>query len=176
MLDADVLKFIQQEERAYINKPYQSVFGLAFYRNTSLLDTEALEILPNLLIRTLNPISRRHQYRIKLLINMDLNELPVEALRRLRKHPKALLKIIAAMNGLLRNSPVFNKLLQTNTISEAHFSEIYRILTRHGVSNADAVDYYNLLPGISDTEVRSYGYNNMIKPDVMISYIVTERK
>jgi hypothetical protein len=83
--------------------------------------------------------------RIRLSLVTDISYLDSDAIRRLRNNPKVFVKIIGALNELLKNHPDFNNLGDLNRISEFHFSETYRILTGYRPGNNN----YQINPGVN---------------------------
>jgi hypothetical protein len=66
------------------------------------------------------------------------------AIERLRDHPKAFVKIVAALNEVLATHPRLRDLCQFKRIKTYHFSEIYRLLTGSsyaGGSNGNGLGY-----------------------------------
>jgi hypothetical protein len=129
ILDQDVLDWLVTEEYQYICQRYRSVIQVHLYRNNYLTQNIVMSCDSNLNIKTLQDLNLRNQHRIRLSLVTDLSYLDSDAIRRLRKQPKVFVKIVGAMNELLKNHPDFNSLGDLNRISDYHFSEIYRILT-----------------------------------------------
>lgn len=128
-LDSDILQFIRTVEYPYITKLYKSVIHLSLYRNTHLTHTDTIDCDANLTIKAVEALDLRNIHRLRFSLVTDLTLLPWEAINRLRQYPKVLVKIIAAMNELLRNHPDFINMGTKNRITELEFSVLYAMLT-----------------------------------------------
>ncbi len=129
VLDEDVLNFIRDVEYPYITSLYKSIIHVSLYRNQHLTYTDMLSCDNTLLIKATENLDLRNNYRLRLSLITDLTLLPWEALDRLRRYPKVLVKIIACMNELLRDHPDFVNLGHKSRITELEFSPIYAVLT-----------------------------------------------
>jgi hypothetical protein len=129
VLDQDVIDWLVEEEYQYICQRYRSVIQVHLYRNNTLVQNVNLISDSNLNIRALTDLNLRNQHRIRLSLVTDLSYLDTDALKRLRRRPKAFVKLIGAMNEVLKNHPDFNNLGDVNRITDFQFSQIYRILT-----------------------------------------------
>lgn len=128
-LDSDILEFIQLVEYPYICKLYKSIFHISLYRNEHLTYTTTLDCDNTLMVKAVEDLNLRNIHRLRIALVTDLTLLPWEALDRLRRYPKVLVKVIACMNELLRNHPDFVNLGNKSRITELEFSPIYAILT-----------------------------------------------
>lgn len=129
VFDEDILEFIQVSEQPFITKLYHSIFHICVYRYKDRLDDECCRLDPDLNILGTEPFSIRNQYRVHIGMVTDISMLHWEAIERLRNHPKAFVKIIAALNEILASHPRLRDLCQHKRIKSYHFSEIYRLLT-----------------------------------------------
>jgi hypothetical protein len=109
-IDADILEFIEQSERPFITRPYQSVLHLSLYRSMSLARDDSIILTPELDVFATTDLSVRQSHRIRFSIVADLTFLTREALERLKRYPKAFVKIIKAVHESLRNNPGFSDL------------------------------------------------------------------
>ena len=105
-LDEDILNFIREKEYPYLTKLYQSILHVDLYRNEFLTNINTITCDNQLNIKAVNLLDLRNQHRIRLSIVCDLTLLSREAIDRLKGYPKAFVKIISAINELLRNHPI----------------------------------------------------------------------
>lgn len=146
VLDKDVLEFIQGIEYPYITKLYKSILHVSLYRNNEPTYTNTIDCTNNLDIKSLNELNLRNQHRIRISIVTDISLLTKEAIDRLRRYPKAFVKIIGAINELLRIHPDFNDLGNQELISNLDFNNVYAILTGMRYNNGSGEStglYYN---------------------------------
>jgi hypothetical protein len=129
ILDTDILQFILESEVPYIAIPYQSIISVSLYRNEYLTSGSSLVCTDTLDIKATSDLNLRNQHRVRLALVTDISLLSREALLRLMKYPKALVKIIAAINELLRQHPDLLKLIGKSSISINDFNVIYWLLT-----------------------------------------------
>lgn len=129
VLDDDLLEFIIESEYQHITKPYRSILHIDLYQNTSLQDYKRLFVDYNLNVISSIDLDIRNEYRIRLSIVTDINLLDNAAIQRLRQYPKALYKIVAAINRALRENPEANGLGRINSpLTVEEFNAIYRTL------------------------------------------------
>jgi len=143
ILDQDLLDWLIAGEYQYICQRFRSIVQVNLYRNDTLVTHTALTCDGGLNIRSLTDLNLRNQHRIRLSLVTDISYLDSDAIRRLRNNPKVFVKIIGALNELLKNHPDFNNLGDLNRISDFHFSETYRILTGYRPGNNN----YQINPG-----------------------------
>jgi len=142
-LDEDILEFIKSSEYPYICKTYHSIFQLHLYRDTNLISGTNINCNSDLNIKTIVPLNLRKQYRIRISLVTDISLLKADAIERLLKYPKAFVKIISAMNELLRNYTDFTNLGDAVSISMMDFNKVYLLLTGHSSNGANAREGVN---------------------------------
>lgn len=96
-LDSDVLDFIKDSEWRYLTVPYKTMFHVSLYKNDQLLRSQGIKVNSDLSITSLTDLNPRDRHQIRLAIVDDIDSIDIEALKRMKKHPKALVKIILAM-------------------------------------------------------------------------------
>jgi hypothetical protein len=143
VLDQDLLDWLIAGEYQYICQRFRSIVQVNLYRNDTLTTSPILTCDSSLNIKSLTDLNLRNQHRIRLSLVTDISYLDSDAIRRLRNNPKVFVKIIGALNELLKNHPDFNNLGDLNRISDFHFSETYRILTGYRPGNNN----YQINPG-----------------------------
>lgn len=127
-LDEDVLLFIKEVEFVWLNKPYQSFLGMQFYRDDNLMHPETISCLSNLNIIPNETLNLRETYRIRLSLVVDPTLLPFAAFERLRKYPKAMIKILAAINEALRYNVDLNNLGEYRALEPWMMTRLWQML------------------------------------------------
>lgn len=152
-IDADILDFFKTEY-SFMHKLYHSVFHIEHYINDKKQDYSKIEITPNLMVRSLTPLSYRdrHHVRISLLCSMD--DILYKALMRMANHPRSFVKVISVMNELFAIDPDFHNLGARDKIEPWMFTNIWRILT--GIAPGH--------PLSSDTDLSNYVYGLVFTP------------
>lgn len=182
VIDEDILQFIEQSEHPYLGSCYKSILHVDLYRNEFMASNDSLACDAQLHIRSTQTLDLRQQHRVRLSIITDLTLLPPEALRRIQKFPKAMVKLIGSINELLWYSADFRKLSDRSIVSFADFSSIYSFLTGHRIGGGQNV-YYG--PGIDPRGifsnfdkrvVENYRRNAVGSNRVMINSIVASAK
>lgn len=196
ILDQDIIDWLVEEEYQYICQRYRSVIQVHLYRNNTLIQNLSLTCDNSLNIKATVDLNLRNQHRIRLSLVTDLSYLDTDAIRRLRKRPKAFVKVIGAMNELLKNHPDFNNLGDLNRITDFQFSEIYRILTgfypgNNNYQSNPATNYYgsglqasyfpngsslvNMFAGLDPIMVENYRRNRVGFNTVQVTGLLTIR-
>lgn len=139
LINQDIVKFMMESEYPYMHKPYHSFLQVLIYRNGRLVGHENFTVDKFLNITYKTDLNPRDQHRVVLAMVTDLHVLQRDAIDRLRKYPKAFVKVIGAINELLRNHPSFNSYGDKNTISYKEFDPIYEILTGTRLGNGRGV-------------------------------------
>lgn len=141
VLDADILQFVQESEYPFIGKFYESILSLSYYRDEFLGSTGSLICSSNGDVKAKADLNLRKQNRVRLSIVTDLTLLTPQALSRLLLYPKALVKIISAINEILRSHPDFVNYGRKDKLTLAEFDPIYQMLTGFPMRNPNS--HYN---------------------------------
>lgn len=179
-LDEDILTFIREKEYPYLTKLYQSILHVDLYRNEFLTNFNTITCDNQLNIKAINPLDLRNQHRIRLSIVCDLTLLSREAIERLKGYPKAFVKIISAINELLRNHPDFVNLGDKKRITALEFDAVYQALTGFPMNNGTNINrnqYYGsnhngLFRDIDPRVLENYRRNRIGHQTVQISQIM----
>lgn len=181
-VDEDILKFIQDSEYPYLSKLYQSILHVDLYRNEFLTEMRTLTVNSQLDISAVNPLDLRNQHRIRFSIVCDLTLLSKAAIDRLKLYPKAFVKIIAAINELLKNHPDFVNMGNKNRITALDFNAVYQALTGFPLNNGTVINnnqYYgnlgNIFAGIDPRLLESYRRNRISLNSVQVNQIMIQR-
>jgi len=149
-IDQDIMDFIKGSEYPYICKPYKSIICLSVYRNGYLTSNADVSCSHLLNVASSVDLDLRNQYRVRIGICVDITLLDVAALKRLQNYPKAMVKIIGAMNLLLRNNPDFIKLGDKPRVTDRDFSYLTSFLTGYRIPLSGG-NYYG--PGINGKDL-----------------------
>lgn len=128
VMDADVLDFLRTEA-PFVTKIYLSFIHVALYRDNALTSDGTIEVTPEGIVRAVENLDLRKQYRVRVAIMPKINWVNQSAIDRLRNHPKAFVKILAAMNEVLLVNPDYVDLGNRQRIEDYEFLPIYRLLT-----------------------------------------------
>lgn len=96
-IDPDIMVLMKDQEFTFMTKPYQSLFQFSLYRWQHLTDDKQVFIDSNLKLYSKEPLDLRTNHYVRFSLVSDLNVLPVPALKRLRSHPKAMVKVFNAL-------------------------------------------------------------------------------
>lgn len=140
MLDREIIKFIKASEVMFLTMPYYSFVNVSLYKNNRLQPHDSIRCTPELNVIATKDLDPRSQYRIMISLVVDLELIQRAAIDRLMKHPKAFVKIIGALNELLRNHPNFNSYGDRTVITIAEFDPIFEILTGRRLGNGRGVN------------------------------------
>ena len=128
LIDEDILAFIRAEEHLWLNKPYESFFGLQFYRDDDLMLASTIRCEPNLDIIPNENLDLRNTYRVRFSLVVDPTLLPLTAFERLRKYPKVLSKVVRAINEALRYNVDMQDLKKLRFVYDWQFSKLWHAL------------------------------------------------
>lgn len=162
IIDKDIMEFIKGVEYPYICKLYSSIINVTLYRNKQPTYTTTIDCDNNLNVKAINSLDLRNQYRVRIALITDLTLLRKEAIDRLKRYPKAFIKLIGAINELLRNHPDLQKMGDQELISNLDFSNIYAILTGMRYNNGSGEStglYYNSGLGANEWPYLADGSN-----------------
>jgi len=161
-LDPIILDFLSKEEYPFLGRDFQSIFSLNLYRNGYMTSTGTISVDTNLNIFSKSDLSLREQYRVRLGLVTDLSYLPLAALRRLRKYPLVVQKLIPAFNSALSDMgshPDINK----NQLTPADIAILTGYADGSELINKNTATYTNSLqyPDASKLPVTTtYGSTN----------------
>lgn len=139
-LNGDILDFIKASETPFITMPYYSFVNVSLYKDNRLQSASSIRCTPQLDIIATTDLDPRSQYRITVNLVVDLEMIQRSAIDRLLKYPKAFVKIIGALNELLRNHPDFNSYGERTVITLTEFNPIFEILTGKRLGNGRGIN------------------------------------
>jgi hypothetical protein len=162
ILDKDILQFIREVEYSNICRLYKSIINITLYKNKQPTYTTTIDCDSDLNIKAVNPLNLRDQHRLRISLVTDLTLLDKRAIDRIKRYPKAFVKIIRSMNELLRNHPDLIRLSDKELISNLDFSNIYAIFTGLRYNNGSGEStglYYNQGVGANEWPYLTNGDN-----------------
>ncbi len=130
MFDEDVLAFLEDGEYEYVTTPYHSVFYFGLHQNPRFFDAPKLSLSRDLVLSSVEHLDERRINRVLISICADLSMLREATMVRLRKHPIAMLKILASMNEALMNYP---ELMHIAMKKKLNVDDIYLAYVRNAV-------------------------------------------
>lgn len=172
-IDQDIMDFIKGSEYPYICKPYKSIICVSVYRNGYLTSNADVSCSHLLNIASSVDLDLRNQYRVRVGICVDITLLDIAALKRLQNYPKAMVKIIGAMNELLKNNPDFIELGKKSRITDRDFSYLtsflsgYRIPLSGGNYYGPGINTKDLFKDIDPRVVENYRRNAITRKGTM---------
>lgn len=131
-LDRDIIDFLLQSEWPFIYKTYQSILQVNIYRSMTLMSQEFCTVKSNLDICATNDLNIRQNHRVRFSVVCDLSLLNPDALARLKKFPKALVKILKAVNEGLRNNPGFDDLGNKKYVNK---DDIFKFILKPNINS-----------------------------------------
>jgi hypothetical protein len=146
VLDADIMEFITESEYPYICDLYKSIISVTLYRNAYLTSFDTIRCASDLTLRATRDLNLRNQHRVRIALVTDLTLLDPAALDRLRLYPKALVKILSALNELLGAQPDFVRYADKSCVSILEFNPIFKFLTGYDCCCTDGEYRYNIDP------------------------------
>ncbi len=138
-LDADVLQFIQDGEWKYLTQLYKSIFHISLYRNNYLARQDTIDVDSNLDVKAITELDLRKQFRVRFSIVADWTLLTSEAVDRLRLNPSVIVKVVKAINSVLRHNEDLYALTNRSRVTINDFSLLFALLTGQGYGNGTGV-------------------------------------
>lgn len=183
VLDKDIMQFIEEVEWPYITQQFKSVIYLALYKNEYQKSNGSIVCDDQMNIKSTFDLSLRDNHHVHFGLFVNLTMLPREAIQRLMKYPKALMKIMGSMNELLRVSGDFKRMGDKRNLSAIEFSDVYYILTGYGYNDGRvgrpreyynaAYDRFDLLKTVDPRTIESYRKNMITQKTIMTSMLVS---
>lgn len=131
----EVLAFLR-EETPSLTKPYMSIFNVSLYRNVHMLPPEAIEVRPNMDVVVTKLKSLRYYYHVRLSMVTDLRRVDMDGLDRARRHGKALVEILKAIEPSLEERGLLPRVLKNNYVTRADLEAVIREMER-GIRRTD---------------------------------------
>lgn len=98
VIDEEILKWLMQGEYKYLTKPYKSILHLTYYRNSHLTNYKHSSVNANLDYAYNEDLSLRDIHRMCISIVEDIHSLDIEFLRRLKRNPSVMRKLLKTIN------------------------------------------------------------------------------
>lgn len=133
----EVVDFLK-EESSYLNKPYQSIFNLAVYRNRSLIDYNLFSVDSNLNVIKNATADLRSYYHVRLSILTDLSLLSRPGKERLKENGCLTKLLLLLIDPSLKDKGLLpDKICQLNYISEEQLNNCIYEINRAIISRGD---------------------------------------
>lgn len=176
-IDSDVMEFLSSEY-PYLSKLFFSVFHVEHYINGELQHYEKLEVTPDLMIRSREPLSMRDVHHVRLAGLPEINHPLYNALRRLAEHPRAFVKVISSFNELLAADPDFGSLADYSKIEEWMFGSVYRVLNmmHQGNFHSTGTNIDSYIDGMIFTDKNPLGLLTKFHPSKLKDHFETKRR
>lgn len=140
-IDPVILDFIKTSEYPFIQKDFNSIFHLGFYRDSSRLRDDHIEVLPDLSIQTNYDINLRKTYRVRMGIVTDLKYLTTAALSRLQAYQLRYMLGECEKNAILKFNGVVDTCLANKLRYYASIGVLSSISVEKFISSADIFEF-----------------------------------
>lgn len=157
----DVLSFIQNSERTFITKNYQSIFQIDLYDGQDIQTHTALTVDQNLNVSTTYDLDLRKVYHIRISLCTTFRYLPAAAITRLQNAPSVAMKFITAINAAIKSLAGSRSDIESNVVSD-----INKILLTGKLLDAQYGRGFDLMY-IASMFVQVYGKNLAPIPAVL---------
>lgn len=137
-LDQDLIEYLKAEA-PYLTRQYQSLVTLTAYSGEVPIDETKIEVTSDLIVQSKEVLDLRKVYHVRMSLMVDVHSVHWPALERLSHYPKAFVKIVAAINELLRNNDDFLRIYEKTRIDPWELTYVYWILS--GCVRAPVSDY-----------------------------------
>lgn len=161
VIDPDIMDFIVQSEWRYMTQSYKSILQLHLYHGDHTLPMEQVTLTQDLKFSSKQDLNLCEEHRVRLSLVTELAVMDRDAIDRLRNYPKAAIKLIGAMNDLIRNHPDVGTVMQMRKIEPYDLLAITRLLRgQMGTGMRPEIVYGSSLnPGSGRNPVTGNGVN-----------------
>lgn len=135
VIDKDILDFLQGES-SYLTKLYHSLCYISLYVGDEQVLDSKIEVTPDLMVRATTLLDPRKVYHVRVSLMVEVNMALQASIDRLGRYPKAFVKLLGALNELLRLDPDFNNLGNRRHIEAWEMTDVFRILSGHALGAA----------------------------------------
>lgn len=176
-IDQDILDFLKTES-PHLSKLFFSVFHVEHYLNGELQSYDKIEVTDDLMVRSIAPLSMRDVHHVRLAALPEITTPLYNALKRLSKHPKAFLKVVAAFNELLATDPDFGSLSNYEKLEEWMFTSVYRIfyMTHQGNFHSTGTNLDSYVDEMVFTDKNALGLLTKLDPNRIKKFIEAKRR
>lgn len=126
--DSDIMAFIQDTEWEFMNKRNQSFFQIHLYHNDYTVPMEKTYLSKNLNFGSTEDLNLSEEHRVRISLVTNFASLPRSAFERLRKYPKALVKIVGTLNDMVINHPDYNKVVKLEHLTPEDMEDVIRLV------------------------------------------------
>lgn len=177
-LDPTVLDFIQNSEYGFMLRPYLSLLNISVYKNNGLVHYSRLQIDNDLNVKFKEPADPRFCYRVRIALSADIGSVTIPAVKRLSARPKAFVKLIGAIDTMLRDNPGFAVLATRDKLPEPDVAKVFKFLTGYdmvGSQDIASLATYTTGPVGITTAPGGYGGQYPQQSFVAMSGLALER-
>lgn len=125
VFDEDILEFMRESEYPFMHHAYRSVFYTGLYQDYQYYSDRVLNIDSALNIRSDISLNPKRLYHLLFSLIIDVDYLHPDAWARLRRYPKAFVKIVQAVNEGLRDHHDLRILARNKIVSAKDFKDFY---------------------------------------------------
>lgn len=184
-IDPDILEFIVESEYPYIGNAYHSILYLGLYENHKFKGNRAITCDAGLNLSTIIDLQLNKNHHVVFSILVDLPYLKQEAVNRLKKYPKAFVKIVQCINETLRDNPELITFTKKGSVSDADFHRFFRFIVGYdnvitpgpGTVYQAPVDmeYFTTLDPITGTQVVTRASKPTIRDGVRPNDVIPKK-
>lgn len=135
VIDPDILEFLAAGEYEHIGVPGKSIFHFDVFRGKQLLQWPSVSLDKDLNLSLAKDVDLRKEYRVRCALFTNLSMIDRAALDRLMEHPKAFMKVLGAINDVLRWDASFQKMGDQRHIFPWQLSKLYEAVQGQGITN-----------------------------------------
>lgn len=128
-LTNELIAFLKSEGQ-YLTKPYESIFNISVYKNTSLLDSKKISINNELVISSINDLDLREYHHVSFRLVTDLSLVSRDGLDRLRESGIIFKDIIHSIDNTIPVTPSMD-----NYVTKKELEDIIDILNQKSKNN-----------------------------------------
>lgn len=181
VLDDDILEFFRAVEYPFLVQPYKSLFNISLYQGDFLQDHRRLQISNQLVVRSTFDLDIRKVYHLRLSVVTDLDMVTRDAVSRIRLYPKAMYRLVSAVNRAFRENPEMSRLCYQSRLEPFEFNAIYRhLLKKENVGPFEqpgwTIQGFLKENGVPDQVVRKIIHDSRHVAGTMIAGVLAHRR
>jgi len=94
---AAVKEYLQAFDYKMLHVPYACPYHISLYKNGRLMDADSIRVTSDLKVVATKPLNLRDYHQIRISLVTPIDNVRIEALRRLEAYPEALVRTLMAM-------------------------------------------------------------------------------
>lgn len=175
-LDPDIMEFMVKSEWPYMVRHNQSILQLHLYHGEYTVPMDQTYLTSDLRFGSKRDLKLTEQHRVRLSLLTNWSVIPQSAIERMRQYPRALIKIVATLNALVRNHPDSGRVLGMTSFTPRELHDVVRLVKgRYGVGMNPTVhsgdDVGGLFNDITPAELDYYHRTRMTTMTVQTQYL-----